>query len=188
MIYLRPCSRVELASQVSIPKKKYVVPARRLASRNTGMTKMLHAIQCQRPHQISKVDMISCIMSGKAPRKKSASKRKPETSPHLNSPRGKGKETRVMPWGPSAPGSSVHTVSERECTDLCPAVSNSTLYKQLPGVSLPSCVRSKRGKETFKKQTKSSHHGAAETNLTSIHEDAGSISGLTQWVKDLVLP
>ena len=34
----------------------------------------------------------------------------------------------------------------------------------------------------------SSHGGSVETNLMSIHKDAGLLPGLTQWVKDPVLP
>ena len=50
-------------------------------------------------------------------------------------------------------------------------------------------VRSTTGSRQFKfGDLGSSHCSSAEKNLTGIHEDAGSIPGLTQWVKDLVLP
>ena len=41
---------------------------------------------------------------------------------------------------------------------------------------------------SFKCCFRSSHHGAAEKNLSSNHEVAGLIPSPAQWVKDLVLP
>ena len=41
---------------------------------------------------------------------------------------------------------------------------------------------------TCKNRYRSTHYDSAVMNPTSIHEDEGSILGLTQWVKDLVLP
>ena len=40
----------------------------------------------------------------------------------------------------------------------------------------------------YKENFRSSHRGSAVNNPTSIHEDAGLIPGLTQWVKDPALP
>ena len=39
-----------------------------------------------------------------------------------------------------------------------------------------------------KNEFRSSHHGSVVMNRASFHEDAGSIPGHAQWVKDPMLP
>ena len=69
--------------------------------------------------------------------------------------------------------------------DICTPTFIPTLFTIAKIRKQPKCPSTD---EWIKKTLlRSSHHGSAETNLTSIHEHTGSIPGLVQWVKDPAL-
>ena len=63
------------------------------------------------------------------------------------------------------------------------------LYSRKLTEHCKAAIMKKKLKSLLKKIKKwSSHHGTIEINLTRNHEVAGSIPGLTPWVKDPALP
>ena len=63
-----------------------------------------------------------------------------------------------------------------------------SLCARLKAVDFVPWTLWKRGKFFLKNCGWSSRSGSAIMNLAGIHEDMGSTCGLTQWVKDPVLP
>ena len=62
------------------------------------------------------------------------------------------------------------------------------VYSRVSAIILPSCNNPYVEIKHNYVKSQSSRCGSAVTNPTNIYEDAGSIPGLAQWVKDPVLP
>ena len=84
---------------------------------------------------------------------------------------------------------SSHLPQQAEGSGLnCKPTSDSTFAKWLLAAKLVILWKIWQSELSFKWTAQSSRLVSVVTNPTSIHEDWGSIPGLTQWVKDSALP
>ena len=65
-----------------------------------------------------------------------------------------------------------------EFPNSSPETENNLTFSTFTAFNLQPCL--------YEKNSRCSYCGAEETNLTSVHEDAGSMPSLTQWIKNPV--